>query len=43
MLYPGDEHIKKGDGICVYTETEPDYKVISVLDHAIKFMELEKI
>lgn len=43
MLYPGDEEIKKGDGICVYAENEPDYKVISVLDHEIKFMELEKI
>lgn len=43
MLYSGEDKIAKGDGICVYSEDEPDYKVISVLNHAIKFMELEKI
>lgn len=43
MLYDGDIDIRKGDGICYKTTDVPDYKVIAVYDHAIRFFELEEI
>lgn len=43
MLYSGEKMISKGDGICIYADNQPDYKVKSILDHAIKMIELEKI
>ncbi len=43
MLYGGEIDIRKGDGICYKSTDVPDYKVIAVYDHAIRFFELEEI
>lgn len=33
----------ENDGICVYTETEPDYKIIAIKPYKPLLLELEKI
>lgn len=45
MLYSGNEEIKKGDGIRIFNvdDDKPDYRVISVAKHPIKFIELVMI
>ncbi len=43
MLYDGDIDIQKGDGICYRSKDKPDYKVIAVYPHSIRFFELEEI
>lgn len=43
MLYNGKEVITEGDGICLNTESKPDYKVISVKGKTVKTIEIERI
>lgn len=44
--YQGKEHLKEGDGICVYVskESKPDYFIKSILDYSTHLnIELERI
>lgn len=43
MLYDGNEELIEGDGICVFTQDVPDYKIISIKHYSHKLIELEKI
>ena len=43
MLYDGNEELIEGDGICVFTQDVPDYKIISIKPYSHKLIELEKI
>lgn len=39
----GDFSLRENDGVFVYTESEPDYRVISITPHKPLFLELERL
>lgn len=39
----GDVSVREGDGVCIYTDREPDYKIISIKPLRPIRMEVEKI
>lgn len=39
----GDFSIREDDGVFVYTEDEPDYRIISITPHKLLFLELERV
>lgn len=39
----GDFSIREDDGVFVYAEEEPDYRIVSITPHKPLFMELERL